>query len=89
MANVGGDGDAQDPDEWADGLLAQWVEQMRESNSEVTNVDFSKMHLTPPQMRVLQQHMKHWREELETDSNARFEGSTVNDEDISATLQEH
>ena len=54
VANVGGDCDAQDPDEWADGLLAQWVEQMRGSNAEVTNVAFSKMHLTQPQMRDLQ-----------------------------------
>jgi hypothetical protein len=36
----GGDREAQDPDEWADGLLAQWVEQMRESTAEATNEAF-------------------------------------------------
>jgi len=87
-ATTGGDREAQDPDEWADGLLAQWVEQMRESNAQATNVSFSKVHLTPPQMRVLQQRIKHWREELETDSNARFEGSTVNEDEFTATLSE-
>ena len=55
----GGDREAQDPDEWADGLLAQWVEQMRGSNAEDTNEVFMKMHLTPPEMRVLEQLIKH------------------------------